>query len=289
MSTTLLLKDTLVQAAEALDSCDRRSMSLRQSTRTDAAGQYLRKPIVAAEKLRAAAEMLDVREAARERLAEMRREAERRARVAERPLPVSRQQKITRILALQSYLVTTWSICDVVTWCFVHLACPTADAFLKAADVRGVSLLTLMRADQKPQPATALLPMVRERFGCSLAQSYALRNILAHDAGATLELFESVESGNPFVLSGKAVTWLQNDCKSLGVAKEWTARSAPWPDPPDVLHILEEAHVEVDEALGVLATTASASVATLVRFMARPARRILDHTADSQDEGSELD
>ena len=188
--------------------------------------------------------------------------------------PPSAEFVVGRLQLLQSYLVTSWSICDAVCECF-YLLCPNPSAFGRtAADVKNRGgLLQILGSEVNAQRAgqAARMPVLRvacERFGYSVCQSYALRNLLVHSPGASHVLFADASPTRPFELSdaGRGVLLEKVNGYEI-VPRDDAQKESAWPNPLDVLSLLEAAHAELDWTLVVLCEAAVDAAERVIGFL----------------------
>ncbi len=171
-----------------------------------------------------------------------------------------------RLLAFQSYLAITWSVCDSITTVLAPLVCSQ-----HACNDRGnpPQLLThFIKSDKNTAYYSSFL--LAQSYGFPVGISYIIRNHFIHDGALFYgqDFFESQSISDKFRISQSGWKVLEDGLKKHGLIKTQTRALLLWPwHQDDLLQLLELCSDEMDEALEYLIDSSVASVLAQARYL----------------------
>lgn len=166
-----------------------------------------------------------------------------------------------RLLAINAYLSTSWSLTDGITSFIGRIFCSPNQGFYAIESAKLVR--NFVEADAvKKSTAGILYNFIPEFYGWPICLSYMLRNVFIHDGGKIKgkTIFKSSSAISAFEISDDAWGMLEVELKAKNPTVNQVAKSATWAQPSrpitDIRAIIEACEQETDEALGVLLGTA---------------------------------
>lgn len=217
------------------------------------AQQLLAEISVAIGRLEPARMLVDARSEAAQRLETLRTEATRSMASTRGPLYVQEAGRdvrfeVARLLAMQSYLASTWGLYDTLWEALCRLLLPQ---HVLADRSRTPTFLGTCINGKKSQSGR-LGEMLTHLHGWSIGASYYIRNRFLHDGGSALlsNVFDARDVASEYRIAMVFLDDIRQRCRSgdWGLAEQMTWRSGTWPSTTDLKTILDECHTDADEA-----------------------------------------
>ncbi len=171
-----------------------------------------------------------------------------------------------RLIGVQAYETTNWSIADSITAMVGRVLCTRAAAFQPQLASHFV------QKDRKTKTAAVVFDSVKEVFGWPVGISYAIRNHFVHRGGqvGSIDFFEGPLPASAFQISADGWDYIDRTARlEYEVDQSHHRAGASWPSNPtdDLRVLLAICEREMDDALGVLLGAACGSLLAHVGFM----------------------
>lgn len=173
-----------------------------------------------------------------------------------------------RLIAVQAYVATNWSLADSVTGLAGRLVCTHRVASDQKKSVKLPS--HFIREERNNSTAGLLDASLFESYGWPVEISYAIRNAFVHDGGQkdTSNFFEPSEPAQGFRISDVGWKDILNSLPKAVTASQ-KRPGVIWPINPqdDLREVLRVCERETDDALGVLIGSSCHAFRAHVAFM----------------------
>lgn len=172
-----------------------------------------------------------------------------------------------RLLAVQSYVATSWSLADLITGFVSGVYCQ--GSIIKNRSHPAKLWEHFIKDDAST--SAALHTLGRECFGLPVAVSYLIRNLFVHDGGLHegKSIFEGPLPKDRFALTARGWDLIARRAQyEYKVQVTETRAPEPWPWPAsDVRDIFDICEREIDDLLGILLGTACTTLRDQTAFL----------------------
>jgi len=174
-----------------------------------------------------------------------------------------------RLIGVQAYLAASWALADRIAGMAGRVLCtPQAGSNpIKPPQLNA----PFLNADRTKQVAASIFDSVPRIFGWPIGISYALRNHFIHDGGqlAGANFFHGFNASSRFKISDQGWANLEEKAQTYSVLPVNQRIPAGWPPAlqDDLRVLLDVCETQMDDALGVLAGTATKTLRSHVAFL----------------------
>ena len=174
-----------------------------------------------------------------------------------------------RLIGVEAYLSLLWSVVDRISELAGRILCTEKGGALNEG--LGPKLVShFVQEDSRKEKTAMIFESIRQTFGWPIGVSHAIRNHFIHDgAQRHAEFFDGKTKQHAFRVSKEGWDLVEKRAKGYRVESTHIRPQAAWPTNPraDLLELLGACEREIDDALGVLVSSACTSYALHIGFM----------------------
>lgn len=175
-----------------------------------------------------------------------------------------------RLLAMNAYIATSWSLIDGITGFVGRIFCAPSQGFNAS---EGVKLKTFTdRETMRKSTAGILFNFVPEFYGWAASLSFFLRNIFIHEGGRLKgkDVFKGKSAASLFEVSDELWDEIESGIRAANPDIDKEPKSPTWitiaKPVNDIRIVLDACERETDEALGVLLGAACHSYGGFIAY-----------------------